>query len=669
MIKNQDLDNASYWTWGNASNLLGEGNAASYNLYSKEYVSDDDWDEGLGKDVCEVTYRSFGDGEKDNSSNPLTIKYASGATAIGAVYEVALNIKVSSQIYDNGGWSSTSPKFYAWVETASGEASFTLTLKEVTNNVEYRDYYPETGTNLIVVKKNALGAKGYLGENASGKSLNLLQWENQGNLSLGDVKTVTYSEKEEMLRNLYVDSQANDITVYATFLSNGVRVGSPLRLYVTSLSQQNESISGLAAFDDQWYTISAEPSSVVIADSIAFEFICKKPVKFRLTKAVVRKSDSRTHVLGLSDGLNTKKTSSNNASVVVASHHCIAYRNKTTKEMIPVQFNATVNKRVSSSSYTSAPVSYALSGLTNIEDFRTTYSLGYEASNKKVEKLMDPWKRRFYYNRSVSSNIQEVYFDSEEGKIYEEYYNTNTGGGYEFRREITPVENTYYYFLNGSNEKRFARNTESKGKGKYITIAEENGNYYSYNGEEFTSKEIPFIERTYFHKYEVRKGSSGIKEETENKLGVKDLFLPISSTSHMYTPGVGSERATIKIRELMLNTEKNAILGKYSTNLVVTEDSSETLNKKKVIKAGPISVSNIKVSALANCFDYEKYRNKEENTVAVTNIQILGELRQGESTTHKRVLAEIEYPPVVYTEGDHHVSCNIYLHRKQGSTN
>ena len=658
LIKNQDLDNASYWTWGNASNLLGEGNTSSYNLYSKEYVSDSDWDEGLGKDVCEVTYKSFGDGGENNSSNPLTVKYANGATSIGAVYEVALNIRVSSQTYDNGVWNSTSPKFYAWVETSAEETDSTLTLTDVTNNVEYRDYYPETGTNLIVVKKSSLEAKGYLGTDVSGESLTLKQWENKGELVLGSTQTVSSSERNSLLKELYVDSQANDVTVYTTFLSNGTRVGSPLRLYVTSLSQQNESVSGLAAFDDQWYTISAEPSSIVTADSIAFEFVCKKPVKFRLTKVVVRKSDSKTHALGLADGLYTKKTSSNNASVIVSSHHCIAYRNKTTKEMIPVQFNATVSKRASSSSYTSASINYALSGLTNIEDFRTNYSLGYEASNQRVEKLMDPWKRRFYYSRSISSDIQEVYFKAETGEIYEEYYNTNTGEGYQFERKITPAEGTYYYFLNGSNEEKFIKNNAA-GEDEYIITAAENGNYYVYRDGEFSSESVPFIEKTYFHKYEVKKGSTGVKEESENKLSVKDLYLPIEDSVAMYDTGSAS-RGVISIRNLKLNTSSGSVLNKYSTNLIVTEDSSST-SKNKVIKAGPITVSNIKVSALANCFDYEKYRSNEENILAVTNIQLLGER---DSNDRNRILFEIEYPPVILKEGEQHLSCNILLHKK-----
>lgn len=667
LISNQDLDNRGYWTWGGASKVLGLGSSDIQNLYSKSYVSDDSWDDGVGKDVCEVTYYGIGDGLYSNAGDPLSVKYTKGGTSVGYTYEVALNIKVEGEAWNGKSWSPNEPRYYKYVLNEEGTK---YVISECTDNVVCLEYWPENSTyktGTIVVRKDILEARLYTGDaNQATIPLNLLQYENNESIDIPEKE----SDVLTLEKNLYVDVKANKIKVRAAFLSKGKKVGDLIHLKVSALSQQENtsSFNGLVAFDNQWYTISAEPSTNVVADSVAFIFECEDALKFRITKAVVRASSAQSHTLGLSDGIRTKGTSSEDSSVTVTSHHCISYRNKDTKELIPIQFNAVLGKRISSSSYVSDSIYYPISGLSNAMNFIQAYSLGFESSNNKVEKLMNPWKRKLYYKRSVSTETQDVYFDEVTGLIYEEYYNTSSGtGGYCFRKEISPVENKYYYFLNGVNDEVFEYNSSYKeeGSSKYIRKYGENGRYYTYqtNGEAgfFTALErVPFDVETYFHKYEVRMDNKGIKTEVENSLATGDLYKnPVLELRD------GGERNYIVTTNLTLDKSSSSILNKYNTNLQVTKGSKSYghSGSEKIISMGPLSVSNAKISALTNCFDYDKYKNRETNNIAITNLQILGKA----SASNKRVLFEVEYPPIIYKEREQHLSINILLQRESTS--
>lgn len=71
LLKSKDFDNANYW----------------YLNYAGEYVSDDSWDDGVGKDVYRFDY-----------DEPITLRYTpKNAEVIETQYEVALNIAVANE--------------------------------------------------------------------------------------------------------------------------------------------------------------------------------------------------------------------------------------------------------------------------------------------------------------------------------------------------------------------------------------------------------------------------------------------------------------------------------------------------------------------------------------------------------------------------------------------
>lgn len=653
LITNQDFDNESKWSWGEASSLLGISTSSFTNLYMKSYVSDEDWDDGLGKDVCEVTYRGVSKGDNvtnDNSSDPLTLKYLAGSERVGAVYEVALNIKVLDYTLNEDTWESTNNKFYMWRK--NNQEKYELT--EVTGVVEYcedsitlAEDLSEPEENKIVVNKSKLLAWG--GVDNNWKDLTLEQFNSEEEKD-------TISDDEE--GTLYIESRANDITVKANFLSKGKQVGETLYLGISGKSQ-GENLKGLAAFDNEWYTVSAEPSSIITADTIAISFLCSSPIKFRITKLVVRKSESRTHALGLSDGLYTKKTSGNNASVYTSSHRNVVFKNSVTKEMIPIQFNPIISKRNSTSSYDSKTIEYAKSGLTRVDEFISENSLGFVADNKKLEKLRNPWVRRMHYDRTISTEILKVYFDKSVGKIYEKMkLNTATTPRiYTFASEITPSVEKWYYFINGNNTQTFVYNSATQ---TYELETSENGNYYKYeNGIFSILPRVPFEEKVSFHSYDIIVDDYGIKTLKENSAANKDIFNSGSISYIVNSSGEGE----LNVNSVVLNTGSTSLLKKYNTNLEVTEDFIYQYHTGTIIADGPITLSNACISALSNCFDPEKYRNRTGNKVSVTNIQLLGTHTNSLGEEVQKILWEFEYPPIIYDEKEYHSSYNILMHR------
>lgn len=678
LISNQDMDNSSYWTWGNYSSLIGQGSSPTSNLYSRAYVSDLEWDDGLGKDVCEVTYKGYG---KDtvsysNENNPLALKYTKGSTLIGAVYETALNIKVLGDTYDEEKktWQDSSTKFYMWIpketvveaEDGTSSTSVSYIFEEVNNFVKYYngESYPKyddigeiiTGGSVILVKKNNLKiACAYLRDftdSTLNKSYALDIQPFNSTLTVG--KEVT--EKPSDINNLYIKSQANEVTVYVTFLAKEKIVGNPIRMSISSLSQQNESTTGLSAFDDVWYNLSAEPDSIITADSIVYSFRCTKPMKFRITKAVVRKSESKIHALGLSDGIYTKKTSTTNSSVIVTSHKCISFRNKSTQEMIPVQFNPIIKERPSTSSYNSKNIKYTISGLTTVGDFIDRYGSTYESSNKKVQALFNPWVRRMKFSRTVNSEVQEVYFDASAGKIYE------NKKGEKYLGELKADSSKTYYFLNGSHWWIYVYEDKC-----YREKSRENGNYYKYNSESGCFEIMPkvnFLEEAQFYNYRIVKKSNGIRSRMLESVPSEDIF---SNPDIIYVNNESSnklERSYVWIRSLDVSNFLNS--KKFSTNLEVTkENKSYEYSSPEILERGPLTVSDACVTAITNCFDEKKYKEGENNNVVITNVQLLGYSNSSDggntSSSQKKVLFEIEYPPIIYNERNQHLSLNILL--------
>lgn len=680
LVTNQDMDNSVYWTWGNLKNLIGQGSSAESNLYAKTYVSDLDWDDGRGKDVCEVTFTGYGRDNitSNNTNNPLSVKYAKGSTLIGAVYEVALNIQVEGKTYDDSSktWQEEPTRFYMWapsesaVTSESGETQYEVSyiFKEVTSQVKYysgEDFpaYGEIsgGSSILVKKSNLEKAYAY----PKGFSNNLLQDKKELTISSYDSSMDANLNKTQTTTDntLYVKSKANEVTVYASFLAKGKLV-KQIRMYVSSLSQTSENAKGLTAFDNVWYTISAEPDSIVTADSIVYSFACTSPVKFKITKAVVRKSDSRIHALGLSDGIYTKKTAASDSSVIVTAHKCISFRNIDTQELIPIQFNASVGERASTSNYNSKPVKYVVSGLNKVEDFITRYSLESSNSNKKVESLSNPWTRKLKYSRLVNTTVESVYFDKETGKIYE----SKLRGVY--KNEITPDPAKTYYFVNGTHEIRYKAELTEDNIYKYTSLNIENGKYYTYDASERIfkpSEDLGFVESAAFYNYRIVRGTNGVKSLQVESLPSEDIF---SNGEIEYIDNTREStltRSYLWINSLDISNFLSSRL--FNTNLEITEDN-KTFKKVRgddILSRGPLTITNAKVTTIANCFDEGKFKKGEDNRVAITNIQLLNNSTNAEGSKNKRVLFEIEYPPVIYNEKDQHLSLNILLQKIKDS--
>lgn len=154
-----------------------------------------------------------------------------------------------------------------------------------------------------------------------------------------------------------------------------------------------------------WYIFEAETDSIVNADKVAFTIRTKttnETIKF--TKAVIRKSESTSHFLGLSDALYATLTASDTSRVSLADHRAIIYKDVKTGEVVPVQLNNISKER---NITVTDIVSYAESGQNRVSDFINSHSLGFETNNSRIERLFEPWVRRLYYWQKYTSRGQQ----------------------------------------------------------------------------------------------------------------------------------------------------------------------------------------------------------------------------------------------------------------------
>lgn len=643
LIVNQDFDNTNAWKWLDATQGI-------LNTYSANYVSDDDWDKGSGKDVCEVEYISTnnnGEVGYTNSSSPIVMKYLAGSSKLGATYEVALNVKVLS--------NNTYDPLYLWNGT-----SYTL----VSNSNIVRCDSTIRGVGDLPAKGD--GSKLYFS-----KTL-LTAWKYDANTKVYSAYKLAYytGEGKGADDTLYVDSPAKNLEVDVLFLVNdkNVKAGYCPKLISTSLSQGDGNEVSEVLLSNTWYNLSYETESIVEADTIAYAFKCKatkeKSLKFRITKAVIRRSESKSHALGLADGLYTKSSSGNSAYVCTTSHRSVVYKNKKTKELLPVQFNSEVCNRPGTSTYDRSSVSYVVNGLNKAQEFIDRYKLGKTATDNKLELLRDPFVRRLHYNKKLSGNIQNVYvdYDKDKGELglytsVEEIPNDDGVIKNKYYGEVTPIAGAYYYIINGNHSTYYRYNTELK---RYEEAEGANGQYYELVNNVLSAlvDRGPFEETVTFTKYITQRDSYGLKSAIEDNTECTDIYSEAIIKMEKVQGTLSSNfTSCLNVKSIKVNTTSTSPLKSYNTNLVITNEAMTTVDNE-IIANGPVTISNENVSALINCFDLNAYDKNMESKAIVTNIQLL---TKANTNGIRKILYEIEYPPIIYDETSQHISYNIML--------
>ena len=380
-------------------------------------------------------------------------------------------------------------------------------------------------------------------------------------------RPTTISARFEVALNLKWGSDTVDnsnLTIKANLLRNNKITGT-LNLEATSQSQLSEySLDNVEK--GKWYVYSAEGTDLVEANSIEFiihgnDIPDGENIDIYLTKVVVRRSESTSHKLGLSDVLYNVSTAQDSYKVGLVSHRIVLFKNKENGEVIPIQFNNAIKSYAASNTEESYN-KYAESGLVRIPDFIKSCSLGKSNENSKLEKLFKPWVRRLYYWELKTD-------DSQAGA----------------------QSNVVLYY-----------------------------------------------------KYRVATDSLGVKSRKVLRSPTSDIF---TGGSMSYDEATGS----ISIDDINLRAQ-NGYLINYNANL-------------QIYSSEPISFEDERFSLLSNCFNPGRYKEGLSTPVAVTNIQLVGPV--DEDSNSKEILFEIEYLPIIYDELDHHISINMFLHKRIGN--
>ena len=555
LFASQSFDNEKYWSWENY-------NEAYNNTYISGYVSDDDWDEGLGKDVYKIEYKRVNDDIGDNSNYPLVLRYKAGSVVKAASYETALNIKVAGTGPD---------RIYLGDDVKTDELVY----------LEDPEDRPYTGDpSKIYLCKSTVQAWYY---NAEG-------WQDYPPIQKYDSSKTS----EDLDKNtIYIDSITNSIDVYIIYLSGGVEIEKE-KLNVTGISQTVMNLDTPVTFADTWYNIASKSSKIIKADTIEFAFCCKEALTFYITKAVARTSNSWSHLLGLSDGLYSNSTSDSESYVELESHRSVVFKNAKTKELLPIQFNAYTNVRNPLFTSLGAKIMYPISGLTKAKDFISSCSLGFPKSTSKLETLYDPNVRRMHYKRQLKSNIVQGYYNKEVDKFYEVFEDEN------YYKLIKPNAKNLYLDLIGNKYYEYKDS-------KYAEV------------DETLQSTIPFEETVTFSKYTTAIDDFGIASRKESSSTTKDLYTS-ADVKYVFK---GAQDKSLVVNSLVINNSQSSPLYNYSTNLELT---SEILIDRDgyLIANGPIDLSDETISAMTNCFNPKKYRKNEDSVVAITNIQLIG---------------------------------------------
>lgn len=682
LILNQDFSNINYWSWGNCS-------STNPSKYFKDYISDSDWGEGEGKDVYQLEYLGVINGEKDeegnlkledsNENNPILLTYLTGSSLSSARYEVALNVKMSRE--DNPDLEET---FYIKRDNKLERIN---TIRECEEEVDSIEDLPDQGiSGGIYLNKFTNKAWRWITEDDTSyyESLELVNYYE--GISLED-------------NQVAVDSPLNNIQVYARFL-NDKKVIAREHLIQTGLSQKSTaSNKPEVMFLDKWYNLSREKDSllqeVIQANTISYEFIFKKKdLSIRFTKAVVRKSSSASNYLGLADALFEKSSSDSSSSVLLSSHRSVVFRNKTTLELLPIQFNPIIKNRPGSNYYDSSSITYPLSGLGRIKDFESRYGLGKTSEDSKLTELINPWTRRLHYSRKEDSNIKEVYINASTVNtaetsnanlftinLYESYEGVDEEGKEKFSSLINLDSSYKYIILNGDNDTyyKYLTKSSSSGLALYERKSKDNGCFYKVRGEDNylyleLCEERPYKETLYFTEYEKYVDEFGVVSKKENITPVYDLY---TEESYIHQEKIESEEEegdtstsesvyTNKlILEAFLKKDGSSPLKNYDMCLDIPSEA--VINQSSAtISPGPITLTNETVSGLINCFNPANFLENRDSLSVVTNIQLLCKNENEESGSSRgEIIAELEYPPIIYKEKDQHLSCNFLFKKSR----
>ena len=501
LFASQSFDNEKYWSWGNY-------NEAYNNTYISGYVSDDDWDEGLGKDVYKIEYKGLNDDIGDNSNYPLTLKYKAGSVVKAASYETALNIKVAGTRQD---------------QIYLGSTSKTDNELVYLEDPEDRPYIGDLSK--IYLCKSTVQAWHYNNEEG---------WQSY------PIQKYDSSKPSEE-NTIYIDSITNSIDVCIIYLSGGVEIERE-KLNVTGISQAVVNLDTPVTFADTWYNIASKSSKIIKADTIEFAFCCKEALTFYITKAVARTSSSWSHLLGLSDGLYSNSTSDSESYVELESHRSVVFKNAKTKELLPIQFNAYTNVRNPLFTSLGAKIMYPISGLTKAKDFISSCSLGFPKSTSKLETLYDPNVRRMHYKRQLKSNIVQGYrknatefYEVYEDEVYYKKITPNTKNLY-----LNLIDNKYYEYKNSAYE-----------------IVDDT-----------LQSTIPFEETVTFSKYTTAIDDFGIASRKESSSTTKDLYTS-ADVKYVFK---GTQDKSLVVNSLVINDSQSSPLYNYSTNLELTSE-------------------------------------------------------------------------------------------------
>ena len=323
------------------------------------YEADDDWDHGNGKDVFRYDLRV----DENNHGIPVTLKYITGSKIIGAKYEAAISIRsdVIEQIDAEDTEIRNLIKEYSSASTSEERRAEILAELEA-------DYGYASIQEAIIGLETREAHK-------------------------FDSLTV---------QALYIVSNGSVETVVAT-----------TTLTASQKSQKDEQHS--------WYVYDAETADVVTADRVAFRFVSTVPQTIRITKAVIRKSDSTTQYLGLANALYATGASADTSKVEIVGHSVVLYKDVVTGEVLPIQFLNAIKTRALNAGVSAK---YAESGQKKSSEFIHAYSLGYVEKGSRLEKLFEPWVRRMTYWRTykkgteLEENNKVVFYKYEVGTDY-----------------------------------------------------------------------------------------------------------------------------------------------------------------------------------------------------------------------------------------------------------
>ncbi len=177
----------------------------------------------------------------------------------------------------------------------------------------------------------------------------------------------------------------------------------------------------------------------------------------------------------------------------------------------------------------------------------------------------------------------------------------------------------------------------------------------------------PWLRRLYFysngsnesesvliHRYSVRSNIMGRREPVEISSNVNDIYR-ISSMEDISevvdaVKSSSGDSYTLTLNKLPIELDSSNRLTLFNMDIPIDEDD-------------PMRISSERFTSLFNCLYPSKYREKNNYPVAVTNIQLMSTSDASDPLKKRKVVYELEYLPVIYSEMKNHLSLNLLLYR------